>query len=158
MRALFPDRQPYAHDSIATPCRRTHMIPKTPVGPTACCSALVPPHAAADRDSKKYVQSSSLAPTKPNEVSAVSRVGSQRREMMVDFRRRGFFSPLFFLSSCLPSLSSPLLSSSSSSSSSSSPSSFPCLPPFFFLSSSSGSSISSRRRLLEVLPHGEPLV
>ena len=30
-----------------------HMMPNTPAGPTACCSSLTPPHAAAERDSKK---------------------------------------------------------------------------------------------------------
>ena len=132
--------RPNLHQGLHRSNKKTHIIPNTPVGPTACCSGLVPPQAAADLDSKKYVHSSWLAPTKPTDVSEVSRVGSQRREMMVDFRR-------WVLS---PFLGFSLFSSPSSSLSS-------CLPCLPFLSSSSGSTTSSRLRLLGV-EHGEPLV
>ena len=65
------------------------MIPNTPPGPTACCAMFVPPHAAADLASKTYVHSSGLAATKATDASVFLANGSlsQRREMMLDFRR-----------------------------------------------------------------------
>lgn len=71
------------------------MVPKTPPGLKGCVSTSIPPQAADERASKKYVHSSALAATKETVTLGARASFSHSSEMMVDLRRRsGFFARL----------------------------------------------------------------